>query len=45
MKKIYIVHSNELAESYTLISVTIFIVKYGGGDILKLVIFLIFSKI
>ena len=29
-EKIYTVHSNELAEGYTLISVTIFIDKYGG---------------
>ena len=38
-KKIYAVHSNELAEGYTLIPVTIFIDKYWGGDILKLVDF------
>ena len=30
-EKIYTVHSNELAEGYTLISVTIFIDKYGAG--------------
>ena len=32
LKKLYTVHSNKLAESYTLISVTIFIDKYGGGE-------------
>ena len=43
-EKIYTVHSNELAESYTLIYVTIFIDKYGGGDILKLFVFLDFLQ-
>ena len=37
-------HSNELAEGYTLISVTIFIDNIWWGDILKLVNFANFSK-
>ena len=38
-EKIYTVYSNELAEGYTLMSVTIFMDKYWGSDILKLVMF------
>ena len=37
-------HSNELAEGYPLMSVTIFIDKYGGGDTLKFVVFRNFAR-
>ena len=44
-EKIYTVHSNELAEGYTLMSVTIFLDKYRGGSYsLKLVVFLNFAS-
>ena len=38
-EKIHAVHSNGLAEGYTLIPMTIYIGKYLGGDIIKLVDF------
>ena len=38
-EKIYTVHSNELVLGYTLIPMTMHIVKYLGGDIVKLVDF------
>ena len=41
----YTVHSNELAEGYILISVSIFIDKYEeGGENLKIVVFREFLK-
>ena len=43
-EKIYTLHSNELAERYTLISVIIFIDKYEGGDNFKLFVFFLFSQ-
>ena len=39
MKKNYAVDSNELAKSYTMKPITIYIDKYLGGDIVKLVVF------
>ena len=38
-EKNYVVHSNELAKSYTMKPMTIYIDKYLGGDIVKLVVF------
>ena len=38
-KKKHAVHSNELAKSYTMKPMTIYIDKYLGGDIVKLVVF------
>ena len=38
-EKNYAVHSNELAKSYTMKPMTIYIDKYLGGDIVKLVVF------
>ena len=39
MKKNHAVDSNELAKSYTMKPITIYIDKYLGGDIVKLVVF------
>ena len=38
-EKNHAVHSNELAKSYTMKPMTIYIDKYLGGDIVKLVVF------
>ena len=38
-EKFYAVQSNELAKSYTMKPITIYIDKYLGGDIMKLVVF------
>ena len=38
-EKIHGVHSNELTKSYTMKPMTIYIDKYLGGDIVKLVVF------
>ena len=38
-EKNYAVHSHELAKSYTMKPMTIYIDKYLGGDIVKLIVF------
>ena len=38
-EKIHAVHSNELAMSYTMKPMTVYIDKYMGDDIVKLVVF------
>ena len=38
-EKLHAVHSNELVKSYTMKPITIYIDKYLGGDIAKLVVF------
>ena len=38
-EKLHAVHSNELVKSYTMKPMTIYIDKYLGGDIAKLVVF------